>query len=319
MTIAGALWRRQKWIADMAHSSEPRLFAVTPHTRLLAHCSIDHAAPDRPTLIVVHGLEGSSSSPDIVSLAAKAMAAQMNVARLNLRNCGDTLHLSPTLYNAGNSADLLAVAKELKERDRLRKIILVGYSLGGNIVLKLAGELAESGADVIEAVCAISPSIDLSACVAAMERGFNRLYEQRFLGSLKEKIRAKHKLFPQLFTLDHLPRIKGIRQFDDLYTAPDGGFSGSAEYYAKSSALNFVEKIAVPTLIITAKDDPLVPFASFQSPSLQNPFITLMAPKHGGHAGFINGRLERLDNGSTLDRFWAENRVIQFCEGVVGN
>jgi uncharacterized protein len=319
MTIAGAVWPRQKEIATLLAPSRGRLFAVAPHSKILAYCSIDLHPKDRPTLLIVHGLEGSSSSPDILSLAAKAISAGMNVVRMNLRNCGNTLHLSPTLYNAGNSSDVLAVVEELRERDGLTNIFLAGYSLGGNIVTKLGGELAERGPELIKGICAISPAIELSICVGAMEQGFNWIYEKRFLHSLKDKIRQKHKLFPQVFTLEHLKKIKSVRQFDDLYTAPDGGFSGSAEYYARCSAMRVIDKIDVPTLIITAKDDPLVPFQTFASAKLQNPLIMLLAPDYGGHAGFINSKKERLDSGVLVDRFWAENRVIQFCQMISQN
>ena len=316
MTIAGALWPRHKLANRVVASSESRLFQVAPHTRILAHCSIDKEAKDRPTLIIVHGLEGSSNSPDIVNLAAKAMMSKVNVVRLNLRNCGGTLHLTPTLYNAGNSDDVLAVVKELKEKDELEKIVLVGYSLGGNIAIKLAGELADKGALYLSAICGVSPSIDLAACVNAIENGFNRVYEQRFLYSLKEKIRQKNKLFPQLFKVDPLKVISGLRRFDDLYTAPDAGFRDSADYYKNCSALKVIERVAVPTLIIAAQDDPFVPFESFKSEKLLNPYITLLAPAYGGHAGFINGKPEQLLSIAIEDRFWAENRVLQFLRSL---
>jgi hypothetical protein len=318
MTLAGAFWVRKRDTKHALATSEPRLFSVAPKTKLLGYCCIDPVDKERPTLIVVHGLESSSESPDVVNIAEKTILARMNVVRLNLRNCGDTMRLSPTLYNAGNSADILAVVKELRERDGLRNIFIVGYSLGGNIVVKLVGELGADAAKYISGVCAISPAIDLAACVDVMDRGFNRVYAQRFLISLRAKIRKKHKIQPSI-PLEPLQRVKTVRAFDDLYTAPDAGFRDAAEYYEKSSAIKLLDKIAVPCLIITAKDDPLVPFSQFEGEDLKNNAnITLLAPSYGGHAGFINrNRHEHayaLDAGIVLDRFWAENRVLQFCD-----
>ena len=143
----------------------------------------------------------------------------------------------------------------------MRNIFIVGYSLGGNIVVKLAGELGQDASKYVSGVCAISPAIDLAACVNVMDRGFNRIYAQRFLISLRAKIRKKHKLQPSI-PLEPLKRIKTVRAFDDTYTAPDAGFKDAADYYAQSSALNVVSHIAIPCLLITAKDDPLVPFSS---------------------------------------------------------
>jgi predicted alpha/beta-fold hydrolase len=311
MTILAALWPRKNAEA-MLSRFVPRHFEVAPGTQLLAECFIESSDLQRPTLIIVHGLEGSSRSPDILNLAAKAAGAGMNVVCLNLRCCGDTMHLSPTLYNGGMSNDVLMVVKELKEHDSLQSIFLVGYSLGGNIILKLAGELGMAGREYLSGVCAISPAIDLSACVQLMERGFNRFYEQRFLIGLKQKIRQKNKLFPDRYPLRHLPKVKTIRAFDTAYTAPDAGYESAEDYYAKASSITLLDKVSVPTLMIVAKDDPMVPFSIFASPKLDNPSIKMMVTDFGGHGGFLNMRPSRDEK----DIFWAENRALQFCAEI---
>ena len=309
MTIVPALlWRNGR---GFKQDSVDRLFQVAPHSRVLARCHFDDKERQRPTLIIVHGLESSSEAPYVVGLASQALARGMNVVRMNLRNCGDTIHLSPTLYNAGLSADVISVASELKERDDVEQIFLAGFSLGGNIVLKAAAELESRGCELLAGVCAVSPSLDLPVCVEALEQGFNRIYEQRFPFSLKQKISDKQKIFPGLFDVSKLKTIKTIRQFDDLYTAPDAGYSNAREYYEKASALPILGNAEVPILIIAAQDDPIVPFSSFASVNLRARNLTLLAPKHGGHGGFLSSTTE--DGKSGQDRFWAENRVVDFC------
>jgi predicted alpha/beta-fold hydrolase len=311
MTIAAALWPRKNPGA-MLKKFSVRHFEVAPGTQLLAECLLEPSAPRRPTLVIVHGLEGSSRSPDILNLAVKAAAARMNVVCLNLRCCGNTMHLSPTLYNGGMSDDVMMVVKALKEGDGLQNIFLVGYSLGGNIILKLAGELGSEGPEYLSGICAISPAIDLDACVQLMEKGVNRFYEQRFLIGLKQKIRQKNKLFPERYPLTHLPGVRTIRAFDTAYTAPDGGYSSAEDYYSKASSISLLDKISVPTLMIVAKDDPMVPFSIFSSPTLNNPSIRMMVTDFGGHGGFLNIEPSNGDK----DIFWAENRAIQFCAEI---
>ncbi len=307
MTIVPALWNRR--LPPIKTPSFDRLFQVKPHVQVLANCHFAEDAKSRPTLIILHGLEGSSNTPYVLGLTHKALEQGMNVVRLNLRNCGNTLHLTPTLYNAGLSEDLIAVATELTERDGLQNLFAAGYSLGGNIVLKAASELGADGHAMFKGICAISPALDLAACVDSMEKGLNRFYEQRFLIGLKDKIRMKHKLFPSLYDVSKLKNVTTLRGFDDVYTAPDAGCGDSAEYYEQASALRIIENSQVPILIIAAQDDPIVPFQSFASPKLNAPNITMLTPEYGGHSGF----LANADEDANRDRFWAENRIVEFC------
>lgn len=309
MTIIPALWMRK--LPPVKTPAVDRLFQVKPHVQVLAKCHFADDAKSRPTLIILHGLEGSSNTPYVLGLTHKALEHGMNVVRLNLRNCGNTLHLTPTLYNAGLSSDLIAVTNELIERDGLKTIFAAGYSLGGNIVLKAASELGAEGKALFKGICAVSPALDLAACVDSMEKGFNRFYEQRFLFGLKDKIRIKHQMYPSLYDVAKLKGVNTLRGFDDVFTAPDADCKDSAEYYAKASAIRIIEKSEVPILIIAAKDDPIVPFTSFSSPKLKAPNITMLTPEHGGHSGFLGRTTE--SNGAVSDRFWAENRIIDFC------
>lgn len=315
MTIVPAVWPRP--VFHLLKQSSPRTFDVHHHSKVLAHLHITE--PGRPTLLVVHGLEGSSSATYVLGLTNKALAAGMNVVRMNLRNCGGTLELTPTLYNAGLSGDVITIVRELKEIDKVGPLFIAGYSLGGNIVLKAAAELGADGRDLLAGVCAVSPSLDLAACVEAISKGFNRFYEQRFLVGLKQKIMLKDKLFPKRFDLDKLKAIETMREFDDTFTAPDGGYGTAENYYKTASAINMLDRISIPTLIVTAKDDPIVPFDSFLSPKLQNPHIMLLTPEHGGHGGFVQSELEEKRGPGTFDRFWAENRIISYCQNLLAS
>lgn len=255
---------------------------------------------ERSIVVILHGLEGSSRSHYVMGLAEKLVASGISAARMNMRNCGGTMHLSRTLYNAGLSADLTPVS-EYFLNEGFDNVFFVGFSLGGNVVLKAASELSLRGKSWLKGVCAISPSIDLHACVTALEQWYNRIYELNFLFSLKSKIVEKNKLQPGKYDLSFLPRIKTVRNFDDIYTAPDGGYLTAGDYYSRASALPLVPSIEQPVLIITAQDDPFVPFKSFLSKDLSGNNVTLLAPKYGGHAGFVGAR--RAPKTSERNRF----------------
>ena len=187
------------------------------------------------------------------------MGAGWNVVRLNQRNCGDTEHLSRGLYHSGLTNDPLFVLRELIERDGIRALAVAGYSLGGNLTLKLAGDLGDAAPPQLKAVCAVSPTMDLAVCVKALERKANVAYQWNFVRRLKARMRRKAAVVPGVFTLEPLRRIWTVRQFDEAYTAPHHGFRDAADYYHRASAMRVIDRIAVPALILTAADDPFVP------------------------------------------------------------
>lgn len=311
MTVAPLLLRRS--FGNFADTSYQRLFTLGTHARLLGHCHFQNEPKDHFTLILLHGLEGSSQSPYVLGTAQKAFNAGLNVIRLNMRNCGGSMHLSETLYNAGLSSDILSVAKELVERDGLHKIMIAGYSLGGNLVLKAAAEDGQRRLNSICAVAAISPSINLERAIEEIERPNNRVYENWFLRTLKQKLVHKARMFPNLYDPSALKRINSIRSFDDHYTAPDGGYGNADNYYKQASAVHLLEHINVPAMIVASEDDPLVPFDSFDSIHLKNEHINFLASKNGGHGAFIQARSES----AHFDKYWAENRVVAFCLDVL--
>ena len=304
MTLTGALLPRH---APGLPPANDRLFEVEPGTQLLARCHWQREPRRSPTLALVHGLEGSSESGYIRTLAAQAFAASFNVLRINQRNCGGTERLTATLYNSGLSADFRAVLLELIERDRLKRIFFAGYSMGGNLILKMAGELGAAAPRELRGICAVCPTLDLAACVDAIERPENWLYQFRFVRDLKSRMRRKAKLFPGQFELNSLSRVRTLREFDDAITAPCSGYRSATDYYEQASAMRVVHRIAVPTLILTSKDDPVVPFESFGASEIAgNPQIRVAATEFGGHCAFISRT-----NGP--ERYWAEARVLEFC------
>ena len=261
--------------------------------------------------MLLHGLEGSSESNYMLGTAEKAWVAGLNVVRLNQRNCGGTEMLTETLYHSGLSCDIRAVVLELIERDRLPEIFAAGFSMGGNLVLKMAGEFADAAPCEVRGFVAVAPSFDLAACAAELELPKNFLYERHFVTRLKRRMRHKASLFPERYAngLDgDLARVRSVREFDDRITAHFCGFRDAADYYAQSSAMRVIGAIRKPTLIVTAEDDPVVPFAMFANEALRgNPNISLVATRRGGHCAFISQ-----EGGE--GRFWAEARIVEFCK-----
>jgi len=276
---------------------------------VLAHCHWQRDPRASPTLVCLHGLESSANAHYMRGLADKALAAGMNAVLLNQRNCGGTEHLSAGLYHSGLSGDPAAVIRELTELDGLRAFAVAGYSLGGNVALKLAGEYGDAHPPELKAVCAVSPTLELARCVEALERRENVLYEWNFVRNLKARMRRKARLFPGQFPLERLREVRTVRMFDELFTAPHHGFRDASDYYHRASALRVVNRIAVPALIITAENDPFVPPEPFRDPAVtSNPHITLALTPHGGHCGFVTAPV----NGD--DGYWAERRVIEFVK-----
>ena len=310
-TLAAYAWPRRYRFRRFSNLDEARLFEVEPGVNVLAHCRWQTRPKNCPTIILWHGIEGSTSSVYMVATADKAFRAGYNVLRVNFRNCGGTEHLTPTLYHGGLSGDLHAIITELITQDGLERIYPIGFSLGGNVVLKLAGEYADNPPAELGGVCAISPSVDLAASTRLIEEKQNWVYHGNFVRNLKRRLRAKHKLFPDHYDVDRLALVKTIRDFDEHFTSVASGFANADDYYYKCSSARVAERIRVPTLIIHSEDDPFIPFGPLRERAFaENPYLLLVKTEKGGHVAFIGGR----NNGE--DRFWAENRAIEFCNLV---
>jgi predicted alpha/beta-fold hydrolase len=303
VTIASNFWRRPN--SERAFPVEAKLYQTEPEVRVLVHTQKPQAP--RGDVIVIHGLEGSSQSGYAVSLAAAALDAGYAVHRFNMRSCGGTEHLALSNYHSGQTSDLLYVMREIKRASGL-PLFAVGFSLGANVALKLAGELGEAGRDLLTGVCAVSAPIDLAACARALGEPRNFIYARRFLTRLKARVRRRHVQAPEMYSLDALKRVKSIWDFDDVYTGPLFGFGSAVNYYRTQSSSQYLEKIRVPALLVQAKDDPLIPFKVYDHPAFrENPWLRLEAVEHGGHVGFISRR---------APRFWLDRVVVDWLEQV---
>lgn len=304
-------WARRRHFPRLP-APEPRYFDVAADARVLAHCHWHPRRAEHPTIILLHGLEGSSHAHYMAGISDKAWAAGWNIVRLNQRNCGGTEKLSRGLYHSGLIGDPVFVMRELIERDGIQAIAVAGYSLGGNLTMKLAGELGPDAPPQLKAVCAVSPTLDLATCVAALERRSNYPYQWNFVRNLKGRMRRKDAAFPGEFSLEPLPRIWTVRAFDEAYTAPYHGFRDAADYYYRASALRVVDRIRVPALIISAEDDPFVPVEPFRDPAITgNPNITVVITKHGGHCAYVTRDADGYDG------YWVEREVVRFVSAHV--
>jgi predicted alpha/beta-fold hydrolase len=296
-------WQNRSGDREIGSSGELKSKARLPLS------SADEPMPrsrDLLTLIIVHGLEGSIESQYVIGTGSKAWAAGMNVVRMNMRNCGNTEALTPTLYHSGLSGDVGAVTEELIREDRLRRVAIAGFSMGGNLVLKLAGEWGDHAPQQVKAFAAVSPAMDLAASADALHSWKNWVYEQKFLRGLQRRFRRKAGLFPDRYDLGHLRRFASIREFDHEITARYEGFAGADDYYHRASSARVVDRIRVPTLIIHAKDDPFIRVLPETAAKLAaNPAVRYVETERGGHCAFLAP-----PNG--YDGRWAEKMIVDF-------
>jgi uncharacterized protein len=296
---------------------EATLVEVSPATpaqiasQVLCHChwQPEEVRSSRPTAILVHGLEGSSNSQYVIGNSNKLWRAGCNIIRMNMRNCGGTEALSPTLYHSGLSNDVLEVMNFFIAQHGLQSLSLIGYSMGGNLVLKLAGELGTSAPPELRSVIGVSPALDLGASADALHRPQNRLYELKFLRALLIRYRRKVALFPHVYDPNLATGIRSLRELDDRITALYSGFTGSDDYYYRAAAARVIDQIAVPTLILHALDDPFVRITEESCDRLKaNPNIRLINTHHGGHCAF----LAQPDADTGYDGYWAEHTLLRF-------
>jgi hypothetical protein len=291
--------------------AEQRLIEVEPGVPVLCHCHWQTERSSALTLIIVHGLEGSSESQYMLGIARNGLAAGMNVVRMNQRNCGGMDHCAPTLYNSGRSADVAAVARNIVERDGVRGFVLIGFSMGGNLVLKLAGEWGSEGPAEFRGVAAVCPAVNLAVGADALHEPANRIYEYYFLLQLFWRFRRKTRLFPEMFDASRLRGIKSLRDFDERVTAYYCGFTGADDYYDRAAATHVVDRIARPTLVIHAANDPFIRILpETRQKLLSNRNIIYNESEDGGHCGFVGER----ENSSNYDGRWAEREVVEFAK-----
>jgi uncharacterized protein len=318
-TLASFLIQRRIRVPE----PEERLIEVEPGVKVLCHCHWQANRKRALTIIIVHGLEGSSESQYMLGITEKALALGMNVIRYNQRNCGGTDALAPVLYHSGLSNDVAAVAREVIARDGVSRLALVGFSMGGNIILKLAGEWGSQAPPQLRAVAVCCPALDLATSADTLHQPSNRIYETYFLWALRRRMMQKARLFPHHFDVSRLRGIRSLREFDDKVTAYYCGFTGVDDYYDRASAAHVVERVAVPTLVLYAANDPFIRItAETRRKISSNPNITFVETDDGGHCAFIGesvGQSPRsaagVENGSEGcydDGYWAEYEIVNF-------
>ena len=292
-------------------TAESVLVEVEASTKshVLCHChwQPEEIRKERMTLLLLHGLEGSSHSQYMLGNADKAWRAGWNVIRMNMRNCGGTESVSPTLYHSGLSGDVAAVAEYFVAREQLQSVAMVGYSMGGNMVLKCAGEWGADAPEWLRAVVGVSPVIDLAASADALHSMRNRIYEWNFLLNMMRCYRRKAKLFPDHFTVDVSKQINSIRAFDEYIVSPYCDFENADDYHFRAAAARVVDRIAVPTLILHSLDDPFIRLLpETRAKILANHALTLIETAHGGHCAFL--AQPEFEN----DGYWAEHTLIHY-------
>ncbi len=288
-TIVSHYWKRPNSRAPI----ERAFITTEPGVQVLVETQRP-AGPVRGHVVMVHGLEGSGSAGYIRSLSAAAVDGGFAAHRFHMRTCGGTEHLCDTLYHAGLTSDLRAFLRRLGARS-----FLVGFSLGGNVVLKLAGELGEYAHSVIAGVCGVSTPLDLAACARRIAEPDNRIYEARFVRKMRARLCATGRYTPKDFN-----GLRTVLELDDRITAPSFGFGNAANYYRTQSAIGYLDAIRVPVLLIQAKDDTFIPFEIYESAAVRsNPRIELVATESGGHLGFLGRR---------PPRFWADHAIMDW-------
>ncbi len=341
-TIAGNYLRRRNALPE----AEAVLVEVAGATRerpaasrVLCHChwQPEEVRRERLTVVLVHGLEGSSNSQYIVGNSNKLWSAGCNLVRMNMRNCGswtggtlpgelsatgegegpgegkgavaEMAAYTPTLYHSGLSGDVLAVARHFVAARGLESVALVGYSMGGNLVLKLAGESTAESFPQLRAVVGVSPALDLGPSADALHLPWNRVYERHFLRGMYRRFRRKAELFPAIYSTERLQGIRTLREFDERITAFYEGFEGATDYYHRVAAARVLDRISVPTLVLHANDDPFVRLTQESREQMwENPNVAFVETEHGGHCAF----LATADAAQEDDGYWAEKTLRAF-------
>lgn len=280
---------------------------------VLCHC---HWQPrevraERLTVILVHGLEGSSNSQYMLGNAARALAAGFNVVRMNMRSCGGTDEICPTIYHSGRSGDVGAVITKIVQEHGLKALALVGYSMGGNLVLKFTGERAGALPPQLKAVVGVSPLMDLAVSSAALHEPQNRMYEWHFLRNMLARVRRRAELFPAIYGDAEVEKIHSLRLFDEYIVARYGGFAGADDYYQSVASSRYADQLRVPTLILHSVDDPFIRMLPGTRDALvANPHVTYVETEQGGHCAFLETPVPGYDGR------WAEKTLLGFLQEI---
>lgn len=263
-----------------------------------------------PLLVLFHGLEGSSNSHYAISLMRTAFTLGWCGVVVHFRGCSGQINRLPRAYHSGDSAEIDWILRRLKQEFPQRPLYAIGVSLGGNALLKWLGEQESAASDVIRAAAAISAPLDLTACGHHLGRGFNQVYTQHFLRTLKQSAAARLQNYPLLFDEQRMRKASNLYQFDDAVTAPLHGFAGADDYWLRASSKPWLKAIRLRTLLINAQNDPFLPADALPARNQLSHRITADFPCHGGHVGFVSGSLPGHLN-------WLPQRIIHFLQHEV--
>jgi predicted alpha/beta-fold hydrolase len=266
-------------------------------------------APGQPMLVLLHGLEGSPDSHYARGLLARAHALRWSAAAIVFRTCGGEMNQARRFYHSGETSDLDFVVRRLTSNAPDTPLVLAGFSLGGNVLIKWLGERGSEIPPTVRAAATVSVPYDLARGSRYINEGFSRIYEQHFLRSLVRKTALKRKRFPDIAPSANLATLRTMWAFDDAVTAPIHGFRDARDYYERSSSLRWLSNIRVPTLLLSAKDDPFLPaevLDEVRDVARENPALHCEFVDHGGHVGFIGGSVP------WRPQYWAEWRVVDF-------
>lgn len=268
-----------------------------------------------PRLLILHGLEGTIRSHYLRGLLAQARQRGWAADVMIFRGCDGTLNRARRMYHSGETSDIEFVVRRLLGEHPEQQLVLVGVSLGGNVLLKWLGERGANMPGLVRAAAAISVPFDLERGARHIERGVSQIYTRHFLRSLRAKAIAKLKQYPGLFDLAALDGARTLYDFDDAVTAPVHGFSSARDYYARSSSLSFLSGIRRPTLLLSAYDDPFLPsdvLDRVAGVAQTNPALVIEFVPKGGHVGFVSGRTP------FHTRYYAEERALEFLASEIG-
>ena len=261
--------------------------------------------PDAPLLVLFHGLEGSANSHYAISTAHACRRAGWRLALPHFRGCSGELNRRPRAYHSGDSAEIDWILRRLQAADGGRPVHAAGVSLGGNALLKWAGEHGNAAGTLVTGVAALCAPLDLAACGHHLANGFNRLYTQHFLNTLKAVSAARLRQHPGLFDEARMRQAINLYQFDDAVTAPLHGFAGADDYWQRASAKPWLASISVPALAVNPKNDPFLPARHLPQAAEVSPLVRLEQPAEGGHVGFVSGSFP-----GNLD--WLPQRLLHF-------
>ena len=297
----------QTIVASQLHSRPPPSETVVVDLKDGDQLAVEVSTPPnwdskQRSVVLIHGLCGCHGSPYMVRIARKLYESGIRAVRMNQRGCGTGEGLARLPYHAGRSDDLLDVLRVLRRSAPDSSVVGVGFSLGGNLALKLAGEI-EAG-EGLERVIAVCPPVNLLSCAYLISLPSARLYDQYFVRLLRQRVEERHKRFPELGRVE-LPERLTLYDFDDIYTAPQCGFRGAMDYYRKSSAAALLADADIPCRILFAQDDPFIDAHALDDVRLPSS-VEVVRTRHGGHLGFLG------NGGRSLGYHWMDGQVLRW-------